>query len=336
MAHYVNYVSGLTVDGVLNGEFGDWLPPTGPIGADIKLVETAYLYYDQRRLAEIARVAGHPEDVAHWNDLAAKTFTSFNKAFLNRDRAMYFNLPSPNRAGTISFFLRLLGRQPYHQTANALPLAFGLVPPELRQRVADQLAADVLAQGTHLDTGIIGTKELLPVLSSTGHADVALALARQTTPPSWGYMLQKMHGRTGLWEGWGVQSVRSLNHMMLGTIGDWFYKDLAGIRPLEPGFALFAIDPDLSPGLDSVDATRNTPYGTLSVSWKQQAGLLHMNVTVPVDSHAELWLPAQREDQVKEDGRSFINAPGVSFLRTDKARRVYRVGSGTYGLTVAP
>ena len=336
MAHYLNYVSGLTIDGVLDGEFGDWLPPTGPLGADVKLVETAYLYHDQQRLAEIARIAGHPEDVAHWNDLAAKTFASFNKAFLNRDRATYFNRDSLSRANAASFFLGLIGMQPYHQTANALPLAFGLVPPELRQRVADQLAADVRAKGTHLDTGIVGTKELLPVLSATGHADLALALARQTTAPSWGYMLQKTQGRTGLWEGWGVQSVRSLNHMMLGTIGDWFYKNLAGIRPLEPGFAAFAIDPDLSPGLDAVDATRDTPYGRLSVSWKRQAGVLHLNVKVPVDSTAEVWLPAQRQDQVKEGGRVFLDSPGVQFLRTENARLIYRVRSGTYAFTVAP
>ncbi len=336
MAKYVNYISGLTVDGVLNGEFGDWLPPAGPLGADIKLVETAYLYHDEKRLAEIARVAGHPEDVAHWNNLAVKTFESFNNAFLKRNSAMYFNRDSLTRAGATSFLLGLLGMQPYHQTANALPLAFGLVPPELRQRVADQLAADVLAKGTHLDTGIVGTKELLPVLSSTGHADLALALARQTTPPSWGYMLQKTQGRTGLWEGWGLQGVRSLDHMMLGTIGDWFYKDLAGIRPLEPGFASFAIDPDLSPGLDAVDATRNTPYGMLSVSWKRQTGVLNFRVTIPVNAAAELWLPMGPEDQLKEGGRTLTGSQGVRLLRQDHGRLVYRIGSGTYALTVAP
>ena len=336
MAHYVNYVSGLTANGVLDGEFGDWLPPTGPLGSDVKLVETAYLYHDQKRLAEIARIAGHPEDVAHWNDLAASTYASFNKAFLNRDRAMYFNRDSLSRANVTSYFLGLIGRQPYHQTANALPLAFGLVPPELRQRVADQLAADVRAKGTHLDTGIVGTKELLPVLSFTGHADLALALARQTTAPSWGYMLEKTQGRTGLWEGWGVQSVRSLNHMMLGTIGDWFYKNLAGIRPLEPGFASFAIDPDLPQGLDAVEASRITPYGRLSVAWRRQAGVLNLNVTIPVDSTAEVWLPAARQDQVKEGGHTFLNSPGVQLLRKDNARLVFRVGSGAYAFTVAP
>jgi alpha-L-rhamnosidase len=338
MAKYVNYISGLTVNGTLSGQYGDWLPPTGPMGADVDLVETAYLYHDQKRLAEIARVAGHPEDVAHWNDLAGKTFASFNKAFLNRDRAMYFNRAATvhfNRAGITDYLLGLVGRQPYHQTANALPLAFGLVPPELRQRVADQLAADVVAKGNHLSTGMMGTKELLPVLSSTGHADLALALARQTTPPSWGYMLEKTQGRTGIWESWGPQGVRSFDHMMFGTIGDWFYKYLGGIRPLEPGFASVAIDPDLSPGLDAVDAMRITPYGTLSVSWKRQAGVLNLNVTVPVNSTAEVWVPAEREDQVKEGGRTLLGSPGVSFLRKDNGRLVYRIGSGTYSLTVA-
>ena len=120
------------------------------------------------------------------------------------------------------------------------------------------------------------------------------------------------------------------------SAGSFHCSDLAGIRPLEPGFASFAIDPDLSPGLDAVEATRDTPYGRLSVSWKRQAGVLNLNVTVPVDSTAEVWLPAQRQDQVKEGARNLLESPGVQLLRKDKARLVYRIGSGTYAFTVAP
>ena len=51
---------------------------------------------------------------------------------------------------------------------------FGLVPDELRQQTADDLAALVRAAGNHLGTGFLATPDLLPVLADHGHLDIGL------------------------------------------------------------------------------------------------------------------------------------------------------------------
>ena len=320
MARYVNFASSQTVNGILRGSYGDWLPPTGRPDADVKLVETAFLYHDAAQLAQIAKIAGHDSDVSHWNDLAYSTLRKFNETFFNREKGVYFNIDEKE----------------YRQTANAIPLAFGMVPDDMKTRVADNLVADVVTRGNHLNTGILGTKELLQVLSNTGHAETALAVATQTTEPSWGYMLEKTQGRTGLWEVWDYNKIRSLDHMMYGTIGDWFYENLAGIAPRTPGYGEISIHPDYPAGLDWVKAKRTVAAGEVVSSWKRVGDRYTLNVSVPVNSTAEISIPVMRGQEVKESGKNAAYADSVTFVTATAGNQVYRIGSGSYSFQTMP
>ena len=112
-----------------------------------------------------------------------------------------------------------------------LAVAFGLTPDaETTQRVVDSIAADVRAKGDTLNTGVLGTKYLLPVLTEHGHADVAYTLATQTKYPSWGFMLE--NGATSMWEHWAL-AARSRGHYFLGTVDDWFFHHV-GRHPHRP------------------------------------------------------------------------------------------------------
>src|SRR4029077_21258334 len=105
---------------------------------------------------------------------------TFNRAFFDRERAIYGN-------GT--------------QTSLILPLAFGLVPEEARSRVAANLVQDIVGpHGGHLSVGLLGVQWLMQTLTETGHAEVAHLVASQTTFPSWGYMIEQ--GATSTWERW--------------------------------------------------------------------------------------------------------------------------------------
>lgn len=320
MARYVNFANLQTVDGILSGSYGDWLPPTGRPDADVKLVETAYLYHDEAQLARIAKIVGDDSDVSHWNDLASSTLRKFNEIFLNRQKGAYFNI----------------GEKEFRQSANAIPLAFGMVPEDMKTRVADNLAADVVARGNHLNTGILGTKELLQVLSNTGHAETAFDVATRTTEPSWDYMLEKTHGRTGLWEVWSYKKIRSLDHMMFGTIGDWFYANLAGITPRTPGSGEISINPDYPAGLDWVKATRTVAAGEVVSSWKRVGDEYTLDVSVPVNSTAEISIPVMPGQEVKESGKSVAYAHSVTFVEATKGREIYRIGSGSYSFQTMP
>lgn len=112
---------------------------------------------------------GRTADAAHFGQLADRIEAAFNARFLDTASGEYHTDRSVG----------------YGQASNAIPLTFGLVPSGLVAEVAANLAADVRAHGNHLNTGDAGTKELLPALTENGYADLAFAVATQTTYPSW-------------------------------------------------------------------------------------------------------------------------------------------------------
>jgi alpha-L-rhamnosidase len=104
-------------------------------------------------------------------------------------------------------------------------------------------------RGGHAFVGVLGARWVLPVLTATGHHDVAYTVATQTTEPSWGYWTDALKF-TALGESWPADT-RSRNHHFFGAIVQWFYEDLAGIRPLEPGFRKIEFKPEIpATGLD--------------------------------------------------------------------------------------
>ena len=121
------------------------------------------------------------------------------------------------------------------------------------QRVVDSIAADVRAKGDTLNTGVLGTKYLLPVLTEHGHADLAHTLATQTKYPSWGYMIE--NGATSMWEHWALEA-RSRGHYFLGTVDDWFFHHVAGIQASQTtGYREITIAPAVTGELDWARAT---------------------------------------------------------------------------------
>jgi alpha-L-rhamnosidase len=168
------------------------------------------------------------------------------------------------------------------------------VPAERVGQVLANLVTDVVAHDYHLTTGNVCTKYLLETLADNGRGDVALALARQTSYPSWGYMLA--NGATTLWERWELLTaygMNSHNHPMYGSVSSWFYRALAGIRvlPESNGFDRFAIAPCFASGLLSAEASLQTIRGRVRVAWQRAEGVIHLEVEVPPNSEAELSLP---------------------------------------------
>jgi alpha-L-rhamnosidase len=316
MARYVDYLTTQANNYIQPGFYGDWAspnadpvhetaafaPPEGP-----QLTGTAYYFKEAMDTAAAARVLGRTPDAQHFAELADRIKAAFNAKFLDTSAGIY----RTDRA---------VG---YRQTSNAVPLTFGLVPPALVSKVAANLAADVQARGNHLNTGDAGTKELLPALSENGYADVAFAVATQTSYPSWGYQIGL--GATTLWERWEKVS-RSYDHAFEGTIDDWFYRDLAGIKPAAPGYAKIDIEPHVPGGLDRAAATQQTAHGTVSSAWAKTEHTLHLRATVPANTTATVHVPLF--------GHGLGEAsPGARLVRSDDDEAVYAVGSGSWEFT---
>lgn len=101
---------------------------------------------------------------------------------------------------------------------------------------------------------------LLEVLGDHGYGELAHAVANQRTFPSWGYLLD--NGTDTLLESWRLDS-RSRNHHYLGTIGRWFFEDVAGIEPdpARPGYRHVLVRPRPGGGLTHAEAWHDSRTG---------------------------------------------------------------------------
>ncbi|MDR6167826.1 alpha-L-rhamnosidase [Microbacterium paludicola] len=283
---YLRFEIDRSPGGIAETTLGDWVAPDTDAGGgnppeDARVAATAFLIAMCDTAARIAAELGEPAD--EWLAAAQRSREAFVATFWDADRAE----------------VRAAGDDGYRQAHAVLALAFDVLPEDARQPAADRLAADVRDRDDHLWTGALATKHILPVLTRFGHADAAVAVATQTTFPSWGHWVEL--GATSLWEHWKPES-RSRGHYFLGTIDDWLYGDVAGLRPLAPGWRRARIEPGVTAtALSEAEGAVRTPYGDLSVRWRRGgAGLapdeLELTCEVPVGVTAEVVLPGVRRE----------------------------------------
>jgi hypothetical protein len=303
---------------VTNPRLGDWVSPeASPAGGnapeDTRVSNTAYLYAMLVSMQRTALHLGQGDDAARFAANAETVKATFNATFLDEAAGLY----------------RGVGDRGYRQTHNVLALAFGLAPDDaMADRVAASLVADIDAKGRKLNTGVAGTKYLLPVLSEYGYADVAFDLAVETAYPSWGYMIE--NGGTSMWEHWSLES-RSLGHYFLGTVDDWFYHGVAGIEPsVEDGYRTIEIDPVVTDRMDWARAETQTPFGPVRVDWESSDGVLELATHVPVGSTARVTLPAENRWAATEGGLALDEVEGVVGVEELAGEVVVTVGSGDY------
>ncbi|GLY93797.1 family 78 glycoside hydrolase catalytic domain [Actinoplanes sp. NBRC 103695] len=292
--------------------YGDWLSPGFAFAPEgTRLAGTAYLHLTATKLARMARALGHDADARHFEALAATIADAFNAAFLDRSAGVYVDDRS---AG-------------YRQTSNLLPLSLGIVPEADRARVVANLVADVEQRGAHLNTGALGTKLLLPVLTDTGHADLAYRVATNPTYPGWGYWFEEL-GATTMWEEWGA-SARSHDHAFLGTVDDWLYQRVAGIEPAAPGYTAVTVKPTLAGDLSSASAHVGTPLGEVSSSWTRTRNRFTLRAGVPGGATATVFVPAH--------ARREVTAPaGARFAGMSGGHATFTVGPGKHVFVALP
>lgn len=293
--------------GVIYYGIGDW-PPNGK--TPFEITSTAYYYNAARIVSRIARLLGKSAEEKEHAELAARTRRAFNKAFYDEATGTY------SRGS---------------HTGMSCALYFGLVEEANRQRVADTLAEGLRKNGYKIQIGCLGSKYLLRALSENGHHDVAYKVVTKKTRPGWGYLVTI--GRTTLSE--KLDGGGSDNHAFLGDVAAWMMQYLAGIRfdPEHPGFQRFLIKPELIGDLTWVKAHHDSPYGRIRSAWKKEGAHFTLEITVPANSTAEVFVPAGSADAVKESGAPAGKAKGVTFLRVEKGRAVFEVGSGSYRFT---
>jgi alpha-L-rhamnosidase len=166
-----------------------------------------------------------------------------------------------------AMFIQQDGRiRPEKQASYVHALAFDLVPPILKRAAVNHLVRLIKENDYHLGTGFLSTPFLCHVLSENGQLDIAYALLKQDTIPSWLYEVKK--GATTIWEDWGGigedgTPKGSLNHYAKGAVGSWLYQVVAGIEPGAPGYKHIRFRPRPGGGLTTAMARYHSLYGEI-------------------------------------------------------------------------
>jgi len=326
MKKWLEHIRSFEKDGLMPKDtYGDWcVPPESPTlihsqdptrVTDKTLIGTAYYYDLLQVMARYARVLDIPADTAEFQNVANTVQAAFQKRFFNEQRGLYDN-------GT--------------QTSSILPLYFQMTPRENRNSVLEALRTNIetVSHG-HAGTGLVGAQWLMRTLTENGLSDVAFQIATQKTYPGLGYMVEQ--GATTVWELWNGDTadpaMNSGNHVMqIGDIGVWMYEYLVGIRsnPDKPGFQHTIVRPYLAGDLSFVSGSHRSMYGKVTSSWKRESGTVALNITVPPNTTATVWVPTGKGAAITESEIPAEKAAGVKLVRAVEGSAVYDLTSGTY------
>ena len=266
--------------------FGDWVAPDVPQMSQwqgrVKWTGTASLRNTSALAAKIAGILGEEEEAAYYRELSEKTADA------------YCSVLTDGNGKLLEEF----------QTAYVLPLYLDMFPtPQVKAGAVDNLVRLVERNDYCIGTGFPGTPYLLFALADNGRADAAYKMLLNTRCPSWLYEIKM--GATTVWERWdgldengvcpigddGTDMMISYNHYGFGAVGDFLYRRVAGIEPVEPGYKTFAVRPILGGGLTWARAAVRTPYGQAGADWKIENGTFSVTVRVPMGTRCKLTLP---------------------------------------------
>lgn len=326
MKAWVGYMQKVSKDYLWNTtvHFGDWLFYRSPDGneersavTDKHLIAQCFFAHSLQLLINTAKVLGKENEQKTYAALLEKVKQAFVQEYLTSNGRLI--------SGT--------------QTAYVLALHFDMLPETLRAKAAERLAQNIKDYNYHLTTGFLGTPYLCHVLTRFGYNDIAYRLLLQETYPSWLYPVKM--GATTIWERWDGQKpdstfqapeMNSFNHYAYGAIGDWMYRVAAGIDTdtAGPGYKHIRIKPYPHQGLTEVNAHLQTTYGAVSSHWTVQDKWLILEVEIPVNTCAAIYIPATNATAITEGNIPLDQVKELTVTGQEGGYVVVQAGSGKY------
>ena len=262
-----------------------------------KVYATAFYARSTEYVAKMAQVLGLKEDADKYHALAARIREQYHKKYIKKNGKIKGNT----------------------QSTYVLSLNFGLVPEELIAKSRERLVKALEKYDRRLSTGFHSTARMMLELSAAGQNELAYELLLSTRFPSWGYSIEQ--GATTIWERWdgfvegrGFQNkgMNSFNHYSLGAVGEWLYKCVLGINPVEetPGYKKIIIQPRPDPALKWVKGSYKSTHGRIGVEWKYSDSSftsLKCSVQIPANTVAEIVLPCSDPAVVSEGGQPIMD-----------------------------
>ena len=287
--------------------FGDWLALDVP-GADVSATSGAtdlgfiadvYYMYSAEIVADAAMLTGRVNDSEKYRNLANR--------IRGRIRDEYFSLNGRCCCDT--------------QTGLVLTLQHNLADKE---KTSKRLREKFEANKFKLDCGFVGAPLLCKILTENGMSDIAEKLLLNEEFPGWLHEVKL--GATTVWERWNSlddnghissTGMNSLNHYAYGSILEWMYAHLAGIKQLEPGFRSVRFEPKPIYKLKHLSASYRSASGLWETSWKMpDKKHIEIHITVPFGAKAEVVLPEADKSVFKDKKNPMFNnmKNGICYL----------------------
>ncbi len=326
MTRFMQWRKKTSVDdlGIVHGNpWGDWLAQGEKTPIDY--IDSIYFALTASMMADMAAATGRETEAEMYREQFQRTKAAFVRKYVEPDGSV--------RVKT--------------QTAHALALFADLVPNEMRPATGQRLAELIALNGNHMATGFLGTRPLLPVLSSAGQHDLAVFLLQSHEFPSWGYEIDQ--GATTIWERWDSYTkedgfgrhnaaMNSFSHYSFGAVCEWMFRTLAGIQSDGPGYSKVIIRPNPpSPAsnaqhepIDWVRASYDSIQGKIVSHWKVDGERFLLDVTIPANTTATMYLPAADRESITEGGKPLGEAAHVRVVGVEGHRVVLAVESGQY------
>ena len=280
----------------------------------VQLTGTCHYLQCARIMEKFASVLGDQANEEKFNKLANK--------LKNIVKTKYWDQPSKEKINRQTLFSTLL----YHE----------IVPEADIGAAKDSLVKAVqTGPAGHFNTGIFGTKYVLETVSKYESPEMVYDIAKSTAFPGWGYMIE--NGATTIWETWKESdNIYSNCHPMFGTITEWFYRWLGGIRPdpNHPGFKEFTLSPNVPAELDFVECTYNSPFGKIVSNWrKDEAGSRFHEMAIPIGSAARVSLALNQSEKLSIDRKdNKFDSSKIKELQSGN----FTLESGEYLITISP
>ena len=331
MAAWVGYMEKASKNYLWNTgfHFGDWLfyrPFDDNDGrsavTDKYMIAQCFFANSVQIMINTAKVLGKNEDADKYTALLKNVKDAFLKEYVTANGRLV--------SGT--------------QTAYVLALNFDMLPENLREQTVDKLVENIKSYSNHLTTGFLGTPYLCHVLNRFGKTDVAYTLLMQETYPSWLYPVKM--GATTIWERWGgihpdstfePASMNSFNHYAYGAIGDWMYRVVAGLDTYDdaPGYKHIKIQPHIGGGLTNASASLQTYYGKASSGWKLEGNKIIMDIEIPANTTATVFVPASNKEAITENGNAVSSSKDLQVTGLENGYVILKVNSGKYHFEVS-
>lgn len=295
MKGYISYLKSKAKDNILSHGLGDWydIGPNRPGVSQMTkmgITGTATYYYDLTIMMKVAKLLNKISDAKAFEQMAGEVKRSFNQHFFDKQNLKYDSAS---------------------QAANAMALFMDLVEPQYKNAVVEALIKDIRSRNNALTAGDIGYRYVLRALEDAGRSDVIFDMNNRDDVPGYGYQLK--HGATALTESWQAYPSVSNNHFMLGHLMEWFYGGLCGIKQANDGVAYNKIEirPQPVGDITNAEASFHCPYGWIKSKWTKTGNSFELNVTIPANTTATIYLP-----------------------KNDKYIQPLKVGSGIYKYVV--